>query len=95
MIVVSKMVQQWNLSYLVLEESQFYRPGQANCNFLLCEKFAISLPRSVVWLSLRENVHHIEFNHKISSQMGNFHGILDYYTILECLFSGLLKSHLK
>ena len=49
----------------------------------------------LVCLHLRENAHHIDFNHKISSQIGNFNGILDYYTILQCLFSGLLKSHLK
>ena len=46
----------------------------------------------LVCLPLRENVHHIDFNHKISSQIGNFNGILDYYTILESLFCGLLKS---
>ena len=49
----------------------------------------------LVRLPLRQNVHHIDFNHKISSQIGNFHGIFDYYTILESLFCGLLKSHSK
>ena len=49
----------------------------------------------LVCLPLRQNVHHIDFNHKISSQIGNFHAIWDYYTILENLFSGLLKSHSK
>ena len=49
----------------------------------------------LVCLPLRENGHHIDFNHKISSQIGNFNGILDYYTILDSLFSGLLKSHSK
>ena len=49
----------------------------------------------LVCLPLRVNVHQIDFNHIISSQIGNFHGILDYYTILESLFSGQLKSHSK
>ena len=43
----------------------------------------------LVCLTLRENVHNIDFNHKISSQIGNFHGILDCYTILENLCSGV------
>ena len=37
----------------------------------------------LVCLHLRENAHHIDFNHKISSQICNFHGILDSYIILE------------
>ena len=37
----------------------------------------------LVWLPLGQNVHHIAFKHKISSQIGNFYGIFDYYTILE------------
>ena len=49
----------------------------------------------LVCLPLTENVHHIDFNLKVSSQIGNFHGILDYHTILESLSSGLLKSYAK
>ena len=49
----------------------------------------------LVRLPLRQNVHRIDFNHKISSQIDNFHGIFDYYTILESLFCGLLKSYSK